>query len=282
MTMIDDALHTAIQRLMGHSASPRTEAQSLLAHVLQVPRETLLAHPERVVSALDLHTFDHLLTLCVHGMPLPYLLGTRAFYDRVFHVNPAVLIPRPETELLVEQALRFARTLPEAATLRVIDIGTGSGVIAITLAAHLPRAQVIGTDVSAAALLVANANAEASPVVRNIKFVQADLWAPITGQFQIIASNLPYIATADLSILDVAHFEPHVALDGGNDGLMLIRKLLQTAPQRLATPGLFLIEHGADQGPAALALMQQAFPLDSVTLLKDDAGLDRAVRVERR
>ena len=273
---IGHALKTAIQRLMGHSASPRTDAQSLLAHVLRIPREMLIAHPERLLSNLDQHTFDHLLTLRAHGMPIPYLLGSKAFYDRVFRITSHVLIPRPETELLVDQALHFARTLP--GSVKIIDIGTGSGAIAITLAAHLPKAEVIATDVSAAALVVARDNAEG---VSNVKFVQANLWQSITGEFQVIASNLPYIATADLSILDVAHFEPHVALDGGSDGLDLIRKLLIDAPRRLARPGLFLIEHGADQGRAALALCEQAFPADTVTLLKDDAGLDRAIRVER-
>ena len=151
-----------------------------------------------------------------------------------------------------------------------------------TPAAAVNAAQVIATDVSAAALLVARDNASITPVVDNVRFIQADLSGPITGKFQVIASNLPYIATADLSILDVAHFEPHVALDGGSDGLALIRRLLFQAPSRLATPGLFLIEHGADQGPAALALVKQAFPTDTVALLQDDAGLDRAVRVERR
>ena len=275
MSTIDETLKSAIHRLMGHCASPRTDAQSLLGHVLQLPREALIAHPERPVSGLEQRTFDHLLTLHVHGMPIPYLLGTRAFYDRVFRVTAHVLIPRPETELLVEQALRFGGTLPDP--VRIIDIGTGSGVIAITLAAHLPRAEVIATDISAAALIVARDNAEGI----DKQFAQTDLWQSIAGQFQIIASNLPYIASADLSILEVAHFEPHVALDGGYDGLELIRKLLIDAPRRLARPGLFLIEHGADQGPAVLALCEQAFAADTVTLLKDDAGLDRAVRVER-
>ena len=271
----------AAARLMGHSAAPRADAQALLAHVLQVPRETIIAHPERSLTPLEQRTFGHMLTLRAHGMPIPYLLGTRAFYDRLFYVTPHVLIPRPETELLVGEALRFARGLPDGERLRVIDVGTGSGVLAITLAAHLPDALVIGSDVSAAALLVAQKNARVAPAVGNVAFVQADLWAPISGQFQIIVSNLPYIATADLSILTVAHFEPQVALDGGSDGLHLIRTLLSTAPQRLATPGLLVIEHGADQGPSALALCQAAFPVDRVTLLRDDAGLDRAVRVER-
>lgn len=277
MLTIDQALKMAIGRLMGASGSPRLDAQLLLAHVLAVPREMLIAHPERTLSATDMRTFEHLLTLRTHGMPIAYLLGTRPFYDRLFRVTPHVLIPRPETELLVQQALDWARKLPASNPMRVLDVGTGAGVIAVTLAAHLPLAQVIGSDVSSAALSVAQVNAEG---VFNVGFVQADLLAPFAGLFQIIASNLPYIATADLSILDVAHFEPHVALDGGRDGLKLIGRLLDTAPKLLATPGLLLIEHGADQGAAALALARQAFPDAWVTLLKDDAGLDRAVKIE--
>ncbi len=262
---------------MGASGSPRLDAQLLLAHVLNTPRETLLAHSEWIISATEAHTFEHLVTLRIRGMPIAYLLGTRPFYDRLFRVTPHVLIPRPETELLVQQALDWARALPTSVPLHALDVGTGSGVIAVTLAVHLPRAQIIGSDVSAAALSLAQVNAEGVP---NVRLVQADLLTPFVGPFQIIASNLPYIATADLSILDVARFEPHVALDGGWDGLALIGRLLDAAPRLLAKPGLLLIEHGADQGPAALNLAQQAFPEAAVTLLKDDAGLDRAVRVE--
>jgi release factor glutamine methyltransferase len=260
---------------MGVSGSPRLDAQLLLGHVLGKPREYLIAHNEQPVSDLDLHTFDKLLTLRSKGMPIAYLLGSRPFYDRTFKVTPHVLVPRPETEHLVEAALAWGK---DRYPLRVVDVGTGSGVIALTLAAHLPQASVIATDVSHAALVVARENAEG---LANVQFVQADLLAPLRGPFDIITGNLPYIATGDIDLLEVAHFEPHVALDGGPDGLIIIRRVLQQAPSRLAKPGLFLLEIGAEQGAAVEALAKAAFPEASISIMKDLAHHDRALRVEQ-
>ncbi len=272
---IAEALDAAIRRLMGASRTPRMDAQLILAHTLQTSRETVIAHSERALSDLEAHTFEKLITLRVHGMPIAYIFGQRAFMDRTFHVTSHVLIPRPETEQLVEVALTWLRqsAIPSP---RVIDVGTGSGVIALSLAERLPQAQVIAADVSAAALLVARENAGDLP---NVRFVQADLLACFGGTFDLIAANMPYIATDELDLLEVAHFEPLVALDGGTDGLTLIQRLLEVAPQRLATPGLMLLEHGADQGAAVADLAQRAFPNAQVSILKDDAQLDRIVQI---
>jgi release factor glutamine methyltransferase len=274
-TTIGETLKRATATLMGVSGSPRLDAQLLLGHVLGKPREYLIAHNEQPVSDLDLHTFDKLLTLRSKGMPIAYLLGSRPFYDRTFKVTPHVLVPRPETEHLVEAALAWGK---DRYPLRVVDVGTGSGVIALTLAAHLPQASVIATDVSHAALVVARENAEG---LANVQFVQADLLAPLRGPFDIITGNLPYIATGDIDLLEVAHFEPHVALDGGPDGLIIIRRVLQQAPSRLAKPGLFLLEIGAEQGAAVEALAKAAFPEASISIMKDLAHHDRALRVEQ-
>ncbi len=276
---VEIALRDAIQRLMGASGSPRLDAQLILAHTLTAPREALIAHPERLLTAHEVQTFGMLVKLRTRGMPIAYILGQRPFFDRTFYVTSHVLIPRPETEKLVEVALAWAHEREhDLPTPRLIDVGTGSGVIALSLAAHLPHAQVIAADVSAAALLIAQENAIG---LSNVSIVQADLLAPFGGQFDLIASNMPYIATGELDILEVARFEPHIALDGGSDGLLLIRRLLEAAPRRLATPGLMLLEHGADQGPAVAELARQAFPEACVTILKDDAGLDRIVRIDR-
>ncbi len=214
-------------------------------------------------------------------MPIAYILGSRPFYDRVFKVTSHVLIPRPETEHLVEAALAWTREVKGGAA-RLVDVGTGSGIIAVTLAAHLPNANVIAADVSAAALLVARDNGDGIP---NLSYVQSDLLAALHGPFDAICANLPYIASAELNILEVAKFEPLVALDGGGDGLVLIRKLLSQvsqSPAKLRAPGLMLLEIGADQGSAALEAAQQAFPNDEVSLIRDYAKLDRVVRIERR
>ena len=260
---------------MGVSGAPRLDAQLLLGHVLDKPREYLIAHDEQPVGDLDLHTFDKLLTLRTKGMPIAYLLGARPFYDRSFKVTPHVLVPRPETEHLVEASLDWAKGRD---SLRVVDIGTGSGIIAVTLAAHLPQASVIATDISHAALVVARENAEG---LGNIQFVEADLLEALRGPFDIIAANLPYIATGDIGLLEVARFEPHIALDGGVDGLNTIRRIMQQAPSRLASPGLLLLEIGAEQGGAVEALAREAFPAAAVSILKDLARHDRALRVEQ-
>lgn len=260
--------------MMGRSGSPRLDAQLILGHVLNKPREYLIAHPEHVLSDLEQHTFDKLLTLRTKGMPVAYILGSRPFYDRTFILTPHVLIPRPETEHIVEAALEWAKGRKP---LRIIDVGTGSGAIAVTVAAHLPNTQVIAADVSLAALLVAREN---GADLTNIRYVQADLLLPFRGPLDVICANLPYIATGDINMLEVAKFEPHVALDGGFDGLRLIRRLLEQAPGRLATPGLILMEIAVDQKEEVIALSKAAFSHASVSIIKDYAGLDRVVRVE--
>ncbi len=274
-TTIGGALKRATAALMGVSGSPRLDAQLILGHVIGKPREYLIAHSEQPLSDLDAHTFDKLLTLRARGMPIAYILGQRPFFDRSFKVTPHVLVPRPETEHLVEAALEWAA---HRGSIRVVDVGTGSGAIAVSLAAHLPDAGVIATDVSCAALLIAYENAAG---LTNLRFVQADLLLPLRGPLDVICANLPYIATGEMNVLEVAHFEPHVALDGGADGLDVIRRLLRQAPARLASPGLLLLEIGADQGAAVEALAKAAFPGAAVSVLKDYAKLDRVVRVEQ-
>lgn len=276
---IAEALRRAIATLMGASGSPRLDAELILAHVLGQRREALIAHGEQPLTAPQQGVYDKLIRLRHEGMPVPYILGRRGFFDRDFLVTSHVLIPRPETEHLVEAALAWAHAhLPAIVPrpLRLVDVGTGSGVIALSLAARLPLAQVVATDVSAAALLIARENGAG---LANVTYVQADLLAGVTTRFDLICANLPYIATSDLSVLDVAKFEPHVALDGGADGLMLIRRLLGQAPSRLASPGLLLLEIGADQGDAAVELARRAFPDGAVSVLKDYGGLDRVVRI---
>ena len=274
MTTITDTLKQAISSLMGVSGSPRLDAEMILAHLLDKPREYLIAHGEVALDDQSASTYTKLLTLRRKGMPVAYILGKRGFFDRDFRLNSHVLIPRPETEHLVEAALAWAQGRGK---LRIIDVGTGSGVIALSIAARLPESHIIASDVSAAALLVAREN---GAELTNVTYLQSDLLAGVVGEFDIICANLPYIATAEMNLLEVAKFEPHVALDGGSDGLVLIRRLLEQAPAQLCTPGLLLLEHGADQGEAVAALARAAFPYAQVTIIKDYGKLDRIVRVE--
>jgi release factor glutamine methyltransferase len=218
----------------------------------------------------------------VAGEPVAYLTGTRAFYDRDLVVTPAVLIPRPETEHLVEAALAWARGLaPERQRgLRIADVGTGSGAIAVTLAAHLPGAQVWAVDISAEALAVAAQNAARHGVTGHLILVEGDLLAQVPP-VDLIAANLPYVPRAKLAALPVTRHEPWLALDGGPDGLDLIRRLLAQAPAVLAAGGLALLEIEAGQGPAVRALAEAAFPGAAVAVLTDWTGHDRLVRIER-
>ncbi len=279
-------LHDAAQALAWARAvliaTPESElldAPLLLAHVLGLTRAQLIAHPELTLTTEQAATFRALIVRRAAGEPVAYLTGARAFYDSTFHVTPDVLIPRPETEHLIAQALSWARG---RSALRIVDVGTGSGAIAVTLAAHLPDAHVWAVDVSAAALAVARENAANNGVAGRVTCVQGDLLAPILGarlRADLVAANLPYIACADLDDLAVSRWEPRLALDGGPDGLDLIRRLLVDVPRVLAPDGLLLLEIGAEQGAAVCALARQTLPGAAVRLIADYAGLDRVVSV---
>lgn len=258
---------------------PGFEAQALLGAVLQTDRAALLAHPERLLMPEQAERFGALAERLAAGEPLPYLIGRQAFYDRDFFVTPDVLIPRPESELLVEEALAFARLQPN---LTLVDVGTGSGALAVVLAAHLPAARVYATDISPAALVVAQRNAEQYGA--RVTLLPGDLLQPLIERgikVNLLVANLPYIAAGDLPGLAVSRYEPRLALDGGPDGLDLIRRLLLQAPAACLPGARLLLEIGADQGAAALALARAAFPAAVVDCLRDLAGHDRAIRISR-
>jgi len=209
---------------------------------------------------------DALLARRVSREPLPYILGTREFFGLYFAVDPRVLIPRPETELLVERALGLAsRVSSSSGALCIADIGTGSGCIAIALAVHLPHACLYATDVSADALAVAQRNAATHGVASRIRFLWGDLLSPLPQPVHLIVANLPYIAAQEWETLppEVGRFEPRGALDGGPDGLDLVRWLLRQAPAYLLPGGALLLEIGASQGEAVTKLARAAFPQEA-------------------
>ena len=268
------------RRLESASETPSLDAQIILAHILGIKRAWVLAHPEAVLSPQQEQSLNENLRRLESGEPLPYVLGHWEFYGLDFVVGPAVLIPRPETELLVEQALAWLRSHPARAERLAVDVGSGSGCIAISLAAHTPDLRVIAADVSSSALEIARQNAHRHGVAGQIDFCQADLLPQAAGQpFDLICANLPYIPSDRLAQLRVAHWEPQLALDGGVDGLGLIRRLLQQASLYLAAKGLMLLEIDGSQGQATAQLASVAFPDAGVSVLKDLAGLDRLVRV---
>jgi len=259
--------------------APALTAQALLAQVLGLTRTQVLTQPERVLSAAEQAAFASVVARAAAGEPLAYLLGRREFYGLTFEVNPHVLVPRPETELLVDLArARHPR--------RALDVGTGSGCIAVALAVHVPQVEITALDVSPEALALARRNAATHGVAERVHFVQSDLLAALAAvanpapPFDLLCANLPYIDTTELRALPVSTHEPALALDGGPGGLVLIERLLAQAPPYLKPGAALLLEIGATQDAAALALARAAFPAAEVRVERDLAGLDRVVVVE--
>lgn len=270
---------------------PALERQVLLAHVTGKSRAWVLAHPEAPLTPEQQAAFEFAARQFQAGVPLPYILGHWEFFGLDFEVSPDVLIPRPETELLIETALAWARTHPPLdAVYRIIDIGTGSGIIPVSLAVHLPAAHFLATDISPAALMVARRNAQKHGVAERIRFQQADLldrsifeYSSIRGSntrtFDILTANLPYIPTETLRALEIYGREPTLALDGDADGLQLIRRLLAEIAARGFSVRLILLEIEYRQGAAVAALARQHFPAAEIQIKKDLAGHDRLAMI---
>lgn len=269
---------SAAQKLAQLSDLPALEARLLLAYVTGREPAWLLAHPEAPLSSDDEQALDLLLKRRLAGEPLPYLLGEWQFYGLPFYVSPAVLIPRPETELLVETALTWLRHHPGRNLAG--DIGTGSGCIAVTLAKQTPNLSIWAVDLSPDALILAQRNADRHSVANRVHFAQGDLLDGIPVRVDLVCANLPYIPTQTLNNLPVARYEPRLALDGGPDGLALIRRLLVDLPRKLAPEGLALLEIEAGQGQAVITAASQVLPAARVSLHKDLAGHDRVVIIE--
>ncbi len=283
-TTIGATLGAARRRLRAVSASPQREAELLLAAVLTCDRAMLVAHPERKLAAGDATRFERLVTRRAHGEPVAYLVGEAGFYGRTFAVTPDVLIPRPETELVIEAALADLRSRARAGrvrrspkrVLRVCDVGTGSGAIAITLALEVPDAEVWATDLSAAALALARRNAK--HLGASVRFRRGDRLAPLRtrGPFDCIVANLPYVPSDAIPQKpDPVGFEPVLAVDGGPDGLALYRRLLAQLPE-VAAPGASGFLEAAPPTLAALAeLVAGALPTAHLEIGEDYAQLER-------
>lgn len=268
---IRSALRQARARLMpGETAD--LDAQILLAHVLEADRSFLFAHGDDALDSAQLKAFECLLARRAKGEPIAYILGQAAFYDLELIVSPAVLIPRPETELLLEAALRLIIDMPGAV---IADIGTGSGALAIAYQRQRPQSQVHASDISADALAIAGLNAARHQA--DIRFHHGSLAQPLIEQgihVDLLLANLPYIESKLLSQLDVSRWEPRLALDGGRDGLRLIGELLGQL-RSVCKPGAYvLLEIGADQAPAMRGLARDRLGVEA-DILQDYAGLDR-------
>jgi len=281
---VGQALEQARELLRG-SLAGLLEAQALLAHLLDRPRAWLLAHPEAEVPEGVARRFPEDLRRLGAGEPLAYLTGEQEFFGLPLFVSPQVLIPRPETELLVETALEWLKLGPTGQgsrgslrSLRAGDIGTGSGCIAVGLAAHVAEISIVASDLSPAALGVARCNTLRHRVAGRVHLVQADLLSGLAGPFDLLCANLPYIPSSTLERLAVGRFEPRLALDGGHDGLLLIRRFLAELP-RLRPRGLVLLEIEAEEGASVAALARAACPEADLAVLRDIAGHDRLLRL---
>lgn len=256
---------------------PRLNAEVLLAMVLKQNRVYLYTHYDAPVNQNERELYRDLIKRRAKQEPLAHLLGTREFMSLDFEVSPAVLIPRPETELLVETVLR---SVDHHAPLSICDVGTGSGNIAVSLAYYLPHARLLGVDISAEALRIAGRNAQRHGVV--VEFVQSDLFSRVEPEkgFDIICANLPYISEDEYPRLDaqVLRYEPRQALLGFGDGMEVYRRFLPQAWSRLRPGGYLLFEIGGGQGKTALDLLPSS---SRAKLLPDGAGRDRLVVVQK-
>ena len=265
MLTLAEALSAARHRI------DRLDARLLLQAATGCTHADLLARPEMPVIAPAYAQFEEWVERRAVGEPLAYLVGEAEFRGRVFQVSPDVLIPRPETEVLIELALARLRGLPAA---KVLDLGTGSGIVAISLALECPSAQIATVDVSNAAISVARNNA--GRLGASVEFLEGDWFAPVAGRrFDLIVANPPYVADGDPHlVLDGLPFEPQIALTAGADGLSCIRRIVASAPAHLAVGGCLLFEHGYDQGVASRNLLSEGAFKAPLTY-SDLAGTDR-------
>lgn len=267
----------------------RLSAELLLAHVLNVPRIKLYTDYERVLPESALQSYRELVKRAAESEPIAYLTGKAHFFNLEFQITRDVLIPRPDTETLVENVLQLARRTAGFETPRILDLCTGSGCIAAAIAHHHKHASVVAIDLSPAALGVARQNIEKLGLADRITLLEGDLFGPLAGHidrdpFDMIVSNPPYIASPKITGLDrsVRDYEPTMALDGGEDGLDVVRKIIQGSPARLRSGGRLFIEIAFDQADQAIAVAIEQPEFDDWRVLKDHAGNDRVLTAIRK
>jgi len=265
------------------------DASVLIAHVINKPRSWVMAHHELTLTTSQQKHLDDSLMRLKGGEPFPYILGHWEFFGLQFDVTSDTLIPRPETELLVEKAITWLQRHP--AKRSVADVGTGSGAIAVSVAVNVPDVKILATDISPKALQVAKRNAEKLGVSDRIKFAECDLlphlFAPLppgeglgVREIDLLCANLPYIPTSTLHGLPIYNREPTLALDGGEDGLNPFRKLLYISPQWLAPDGMMLFEIESTHGSKATSFARAAFPKARISLHQDLARKDRLLKID--
>jgi len=280
---LKEALRQAEARIASqHIPDTRMEAELLLMHALGIQRAELYARLDETLSSAVGDEFQALVERRLRHEPAAYILGRHEFYGTELQVDRRVLIPRPETELLVETALDFVgRRFGREQPCSVVDVGTGSGAIAIALALHLPRARIYATDASSGAIDVARLNCSRHGVQGRVGLLMGDLLEPLSQRVDVIVANLPYVKDADIPQLmpEIREFEPVAALAGGADGLDHVRRLLAQAQDHLLSGGAAMLEIGLGQADEAVTLAKRHFPESEVDLLKDFAGIERVLRI---
>ena len=287
MVKVVDLLNETTQRLEAAAIeSARLQAELLLAFVLETTREGLYVRLAEAVTGETPERLEALIRRRLSGEPVQHLLGRQEFWSIPFRVGPQALIPRPETELLVEEALKLLAGSAPGRSWRVLDLGTGSGAIAVALAKEVPFVSVVAADLSPAALVLARENARGAGVLDQLRFVVADLFSAFRagtpdGCFDLVLSNPPYIPRPELSRLsrEVVEFEPRLALDGGEDGLDFYRRLFFEACAYVRPGGWILVEVGQGQAGAVAAMIEGEEGFEKPEILPDLAGIDRVVKV---
>lgn len=275
------AIATAAAKLQAAGIEdPRREASSLLAFVLAKDAVFLFAHPEFTLSNDEIANFAAVVERRANREPFHYIVGEKEFYGLEFLVAPGVLIPRPETELLVEDAINFLSELPQP---QFLEIGGGSGCISVSILHNVPRSTAIGVDISQAAIDIAAENAKRHNVAERLALKLGDVYRDVEGEFDLIVSNPPYIPDSDLATLqtEVAGFEPHSALFGGDDGLDIVRRIVADAPQFLKEGGQILIEIGFGQAAGVKELFDSAI-WEDIGFIRDLQGIERHAKAKIR
>ena len=267
---IEQALRDATEKLRGVTDAPRLEAELLLARAINMPRSFLFAHPEDELDADSLQRLGDTVASRLAGEPMAYITGIKEFWSMELVVSPATLVPRPETELLVDVALR---DIPRKAEWQVLDLGTGSGAVALAIGRERPSCFITATDVSADALAAARENANRNNI-GNVEFLHGDWIGPVAERrFEVIVSNPPYVRDDDKA-LEELQAEPMLALQAGAEGLDAIEILVRGCPAIITSGGLLVLEHGADQEEAVAALLK-AHGWANIRCYKDYSGLPR-------
>ncbi len=274
MTIKQTLSHAREILVTNNIEDPLLESELLLRHTLKISQVQLYLELEHELCPKDEHAFWYLIKRRLNHEPTAYIIGHREFYGLDFYVDPDVLIPRPESELLVEKTLELTQN---HAVCTIAEVGTGCGAIAISLALNLPQAKIYATDISAAALKVALFNCQKHGVVNRVCLLEGDMLDPLPEPVDLVIANLPYVRESELTQINTPNFEPSLALNGGSDGLEKIRRLCSQISDKLRPGGCLLLEIGQGQGEAVTAFLLSLFPLATIELTPDLSGIDRVV-----